>query len=82
MASELTEYMKIIQKRFYEDLHGEYRDDVIGAAIMPINCGIEEEMLQYVKENPEATLQDILAYMDVLQPLELEIVPDDELEDE
>ncbi len=82
MDSELTEYMKIIQKRFYEDLHGEYRDTVIFAAIAPENFGIEEEMLQYVKENPEATLQDILAYMDVLQPPELEIVPDDELEDE
>ncbi len=81
MPSELTEYMKIIQKRFYEELHGEYRDDVIGAAIIPINCGIEEEMLQYVKANPEATLQDVLAYMQPLLP-PVEIVPDDELEDE
>lgn len=78
----MRKYQKILMERYdrssLDKLDKMLLDDM---CTIPSENGFEEEMLEWLEEHPNATLQEVAAYEDsFLEPLE--IVGDDELDDE
>ena len=83
--NQKSEYQRLIYER-YGDLEQDPRrppikDEIEYMATRPADLEVEDEMLAFAKENPEATLDDLYRYfMEFLPPLEMvdEIGEDDE----
>ncbi len=82
MAEEFTEYQKLLLDRYLEDsLTERERGILIGVGIGPKEFGFEDEMMDFLHNNPDATLQELDEYAKQFFP-EIEIVDDDELDEE
>lgn len=55
-----------VEKRVYEIGHrdNEDRDTIIGAVLAISYDGIESEVTQYLDQHPDATLQELLEFME------------------
>lgn len=72
----LTPYMKLIEKRFHDqvfDAAGKPRDnkihgDYLCALEAPFDYQNESEMMEYVESHPEASIEDVSHYFDLITP--------------
>lgn len=63
---EYTEFQRYIKSKF--DVDGVYEADYLFALNAPEEYEVEEEMLNYIKRNQDATLEDILNYFTEIVP--------------
>ena len=78
-----TELDELLKNRFAEECKNER--DVMGLIMLSLSaleCGLDDELIDYIKRNEHATSQDVKQYYyrTLLSPIE--IVDDDELTEE
>lgn len=78
-----TAFRKLVHERFDAQCSGKLdRDAVTGIIAFSERDEKEAEVIDFLRDNPEATLQDTLEYVLADMTEEMEIVDDDELDED
>jgi len=65
----MSEYEMIFENRYKKDSMNYAEEmDYLFMINAPEQYGVEDEMLEYLKDNPEATVIDLIEYFDGLVP--------------
>lgn len=85
MDEQRTEFVELMVDRFSDDVYGRnnYEDvaDYLYIINAPGQSGLEPEMLEFAKENPDATVKELIEYYESLDPRIIAEDDDDEDED-
>ena len=85
MDEQRTEFVQLMVDRFSDDVysHNNYEDiaDLLYIVNGPDQDGLEPEMLEFAKENPDATVKELIEYYESLDPRIIAEDDDDEDED-
>ncbi len=82
MKKRLTEYQQLLMDRYAGTGKSDYeRTCLISLLLGPTEYDFEDEMLEYLKAHPNASIQELDDYAAPFFP-ELEIVDDDELDED
>lgn len=72
MDEQRTEFVQLMVDRFSDDVysHNNYEDiaDLLYIVNGPDQDGLEPEMLEFAKENPDATVKELIEYYESLDP--------------
>ena len=82
MRKPTTEYQKLLEKKYgkkYQD-KDEGEEFYTYMFLAPGQYGVENEVIEFIKNNPNATIEELLAFVDTVIP-DIEIVAE-EVEDE
>ena len=65
----MTEYRTLFESRYKKD-NMDYAEemDYLFMFLAPKQYGVEDEMLKYLKDNPEATVIELLDFFDEIAP--------------
>ena len=65
-----TEFMKLVRERFDHGQEMSYQEEGTFLSLLngPFAYGNENKMIQYAKEHPEATMDEMLDYWDSISP--------------
>lgn len=78
-----TNFRKLVHQRFDAICSGKLdQDAVTGIIAFTEGAGKEQDVIEFLESNKDATLQETLEYVLSDQTEEMEIVDDDELDDD
>lgn len=82
MATQRTEFVKLMVNRFSDDVYGRNDHEDIADYLYIINApgqsGLEPEMLLFARAHPNATVKELIEYFESMNP---EIAGEDESEE-
>lgn len=82
MKEEVSAYQQLLLDRYSAKVETyEEKMLLIEIGIGPKEYGFEDEMMEYLRNHPNASLQEVQNYAEPFFP-ELEIVDDDDLDEE
>lgn len=80
----ITEYQKIFSQRYsdkYDKNNVQRQGDYEYMFLAPEQYGVEEDIIDFMNKHPHASFEELLTFVDTVIP-DIEIVPDDELEED
>lgn len=73
-----TEFVRLMVDRFSDDVYGRnnYEDiaDLLYIVNGPGQDGLEPEMLEFAKENPDATVKELIEYYESMEPKYVQVL--------
>ena len=80
---KITSFRDLVHQRFDAECTDKMgRDTLLGIISMAEEFELVEDVVEYLRSHPEATVYDTSNYIDTIAPEQIiEIVDDDELED-
>ena len=86
MDEQWSEFVQLMVDRFSDDVYGRNNYEDIADFLYIINGhdqdGLEPEMLEFAKENPDATVKELIEYYESLDPKIVTEYDDDDEDDE
>lgn len=86
MDEQRTEFVQLMVDRFSDDVYGRNNHEDIADLLYIVNGpaqdGLEPEMLEFAKENPDATVKELIEYYESLDPKIVTEYDDDDEDDE
>ncbi|MBR5306079.1 MAG: hypothetical protein IKU47_04065 [Oscillospiraceae bacterium] len=82
MRKPVTEYQKLLQKKYGKEYQGkdEGEEFYTYMFLAPGQYGVEEDVIEFINSHPDATIEELLAFVDTVIP-DIEVV-DEDVEDE
>lgn len=78
MDEQRTEFVELMVDRFSDDVYGRnnYEDiaDLLYIVNGPGQDGLEPEMLEFAKENPDATVKELIEYYESMEPKYVQVL--------
>ena len=78
MDEQRTEFVELMVDRFSDDVYGRNNYEDIADYLYIINGpgqdGLEPEMLEFAKENPDATVKELIEYYESMEPKYVQVL--------